>query len=90
MLRILLLIVLAILVARALMRVAAGIAAGMARPAQPRRPGDARKRSVPMARDPICGTFDIPDRALRLSDGSREVFFCSATCRDAYRARRTA
>jgi YHS domain-containing protein len=42
---------------------------------------------VRMVRDPVCGTYIVPDRALFLTDGSRQVFFCSTTCRDAYRAR---
>jgi YHS domain-containing protein len=40
-----------------------------------------------MERDPVCGTFIVRDRALTLSDGSRQVYFCSPGCRDAYRAR---
>ena len=38
-------------------------------------------------RDPVCGTFLLPDRALMLSDGRTRVFFCSDACRDKYRAR---
>lgn len=44
-------------------------------------------RGVQMVRDPVCGTYIVPDRALVLTDGSRQVFFCSTACRDAYRAR---
>jgi YHS domain-containing protein len=40
-----------------------------------------------MVRDPVCGTYVIPDRAVPLLDGSQRVYFCSATCRDKYRAR---
>jgi len=40
-----------------------------------------------MVRDPVCGTYVIPDRAVALSDGSGQVFFCSTNCRDKYRAR---
>ena len=35
----------------------------------------------------VCGTYVIPDRAVPLLDGSQRVYFCSATCRDKYRAR---
>jgi hypothetical protein len=45
------------------------------------------KPSVPMVRDPVCGTFVLPDRAVSLSDGSQQVYFCSDRCRDKYRAR---
>jgi YHS domain-containing protein len=43
-----------------------------------------------MARDPVCGTFVLPERALTLVDGRSRVFFCSDVCRDKYRAGRTA
>lgn len=41
-----------------------------------------------MERDPICGTFVLPASALSLGDGHAQVFFCSAVCRDRYRAQR--
>ena len=44
-------------------------------------------RGVQMVRDPVCGTFVIPDRAVMITDGRRQLFFCSTNCRDAYRAR---
>jgi hypothetical protein len=40
-----------------------------------------------MVRDPICGTFVLPDRAVSLTDGRQRVFFCSTACRDTYRER---
>ena len=43
--------------------------------------------SVHMERDPVCGTFVVPERAVALDDGSRRVYFCSSACRDSYRAR---
>ena len=43
--------------------------------------------SVHMERDPICGTFVIPDRAVSIGVGGHHVYFCSAACRDKYRAR---
>jgi hypothetical protein len=53
-----------------------------------RRPqGGVPQQGVQMARDPVCGTFVIPDNGLMLTDGARQVFFCSAACRDRYRAR---
>ena len=94
MLRDLLLLVLVILVARAASahrrRRAAGIGGLSTRNTgiggDPRqRPRTAR--GVQMVRDPVCGTYVVPDRALALTDGSGPVFFCSADCRDKYRAR---
>ena len=44
-------------------------------------------RGVQMMRDPVCGTFVVPDRAVMLSVGRERLYFCSDSCRDAYRAR---
>jgi hypothetical protein len=84
MLRILLILLLAIVVARALRQVLAGVFEGMAG----RRPG----RTVPshgvhMIRDPVCGTFVVPARAVTLVEGRERLYFCSDRCRDTYRAR---
>jgi YHS domain-containing protein len=38
-----------------------------------------------MVRDPVCGTFVLPDHALTIVDGRSRVFFCSGACRDKYR-----
>ncbi|HEV3142102.1 MAG TPA: hypothetical protein VGY57_16360 [Vicinamibacterales bacterium] len=43
--------------------------------------------SVQMVRDPVCGTFVVPERAVSIADGRSRVYFCSEKCRDAYRAR---
>ena len=83
----LLLLVLAMVVARAAWRVLDGMMEGLAgRPARSGR-GNVPARGVQMERDPVCGTYVIPDRALSLPDGSGRVFFCSANCQDKYRAR---
>ena len=44
-------------------------------------------RGVQMVRDPVCGTFVVPHRAVMITDRRRQLFFCSANCRDKYRAR---
>ncbi len=44
-------------------------------------------RGVHMVRDPVCGTFVVPDRAIALMVGRDHVYFCSTACRDKYRAR---
>jgi YHS domain-containing protein len=86
MLRLILFLVLGIIVARAFWRLVDGIVAGVAG-----RPLDGSRKvaqhGVQMVRDPVCGTFLLPDRALMLSVGGNRVFFCSDACRDKYRAR---
>ena len=82
MLRFVLFLILAVFVARAFWRLVDGIIEGAS--GQPR--SNAPARSVQMARDPVCGTYVIPDRAVTLSVGGRQLFFCSAGCRDKYRA----
>jgi YHS domain-containing protein len=90
MLRDLLLLMLALLVARAVWRVVSGVLQGLSGQAGPSRGGrrsNAPARGVHMVRDPVCGIYVVPDRALALSHGSNQVYFCSADCRDKYRAR---
>jgi len=81
MLRLALLLILLTFVARAFWRLVDGIFAGTSGRA-PRVP----RSGVQMVRDPVCGTFVVPDRAIVLTDGSRRLYFCSARCRDQYRA----
>ena len=84
MLRLVLYTVLLILLVRVVSRLWRQLAAGMARSASG---GDVSATSVQMVRDPVCGTFVVPDRSLMLSDGRQQLHFCSAACRDTYRAR---
>lgn len=83
MLRIILIVLLLIFVVRALLRLANGVAQGL----YGRRGDGVPERGVHMVRDPVCGTYVIPERAVALVEGRREIFFCSAGCRDKYRAR---
>jgi uncharacterized protein len=83
-LRFLLFLVLSVVVTRAFWRVVGGIIQGLQGPT---RGSDVPRRGVQMVRDPVCGTFLLPDNALTLLDGSTRVFFCSEACRDKYRAR---
>lgn len=84
MLRFALFLILSIFVARAFWRLVDGIIAGIS--GQP-PPANREIRGVQMARDPVCGTFVVPDRAIAVTDGRRQVFFCSTACRDKYRAK---
>ena len=56
---------------------------------QTRRGGrsQAPPQGVSMVRDPVCGTFVVPDRAVALVNGRTRLYFCSDTCRDKYRAK---
>ena len=90
----LLLIVLSIFAARAFSRIIGGIMEGISRGGVPPAARQSRSRGVPqqgvqMARDPVCGTYVVPDHAVSLNDvstGRGRVFFCSDGCRDQYRA----
>ena len=84
MLRYILVLVLLILVARAFWRIVDGVIAG-ARKSSGSPP--VPTAGVPMERDPVCGTFVIPQRAIVLGVGDRRLYFCSTACRDKYRAR---
>jgi hypothetical protein len=80
-----LLLVLALTLARAAWRVIGGVIEGLSGRSTSNRDGNVPARGVQMVRDPVCGIYVIPDRTL--SDGTGRVFFCSANCRDKYRAR---
>jgi YHS domain-containing protein len=90
MFRFVLLVVLCAVIARAFWRVVDGVIEGVTgqstrstRSTTSRMP----RTGVPMARDPVCGTFVVPGRAVSLVDGRTRLFFCSDACRDKYRAR---
>ena len=72
-------VILVILVARALWRLMAGIVHGFSEPSDSRQ-----QRAVALARDPICGTYVVPGRALAMRDGALVRYFCSERCRDTF------
>jgi YHS domain-containing protein len=84
MLRLALFLVFAIFAARGFWRLVDGIIEGAT---GPRPGGRAPQRGVSMARDPVCGMFVLPERAVTLLEGRSRLFFCSNACRDKYRAR---
>jgi YHS domain-containing protein len=44
---------------------------------------DPRERSaVKLVRDPVCGIFVTPSRALTAGSGSKTRYFCSEKCRE--------
>ena len=92
MLRFILLSILLTILLRAVSRLWAGIVRGIQNGnASSSRQSDGSnvpQRGVQMVRDPICGTFVVPDRAIVLTTGGGErIYFCSTGCRDKYRAR---
>jgi len=85
MLRAVLELILVLFVARAFWRVIDGVIQGLAGPTEP-----PTRHSSHMVRDPVCGTFILPDRSVTLpGERSQNVYFCSTACRDAYRTGRT-
>jgi YHS domain-containing protein len=74
-------LLLVIFVLRAVLRLWRGVVDGM-RPAH-----DAHPAAVALVRDPVCGTFVVPSRALTAGSGPRLQFFCSEDCRRAYEAK---
>ncbi len=84
MLRIVLILVLFIVIARAFWRVVDGVIEGMGGTGSSRGT-HMPARGVQMERDPVCGTYVVPERAIALVDRGRRVYFCSTACRDKYR-----
>ena len=88
MLRFILLFILLSFVYRAVSRLWTGIVRGMQdgnAPPRARANARAQQQSVQMSRDPICGTFVVPERAVALSGtGDDRYYFCSTACRDQF------
>jgi YHS domain-containing protein len=87
MIRFILLAILLTVAARMLWRLVDGAIEGYTGRPPAGRSGGVPARGVQMVRDPVCGTFVVPDRAVSLVEGRGQVYFCSDRCRDAYRAR---
>jgi len=69
------------LIARAVWRFVAGVLDGMAPPRQTTSPDGS---AVALARDPVCGTYVVPSRAVTSGRGESLRYFCSGRCRDQY------
>jgi YHS domain-containing protein len=82
--RLILFLALSVFVARAFWRMVDGVIEGLT--GQPRGTR-APQRGATMVRDPVCGTFVVPERAVTLVEGRTTINFCSEACRDKYRAR---
>ncbi len=84
MFRLILFLILAVFIARAFWRAVDGVIEGITgRPRSAQTP----KHAASMVRDPVCGTFVLPERAVTIAGGRPRVFFCSESCRDTYVAR---
>jgi YHS domain-containing protein len=83
-LRVLLLFVMALLALRAVGRFMGGLSQG-ARSASPGQRAPASP--VKMAKDPVCGTFVVPGKAISATAGGSTVWFCSERCRDEFARR---
>jgi hypothetical protein len=70
-------VIIVLLVVRLLFR---GLVAGLRGPAT--GPAARPKRDRELVRDRVCNTHLPRDRALRVSLGGREEYFCSPECRD--------
>jgi YHS domain-containing protein len=49
--------------------------------------GGSPQHSVGLVRDPVCGVFVVPGRALTTGTGSSTRYFCSEKCRREWSAR---
>lgn len=74
--RLILWAVLLVFLTRSLSRLLHGVleGAGYRRDDQP-------QRSVGLVRDPVCGVFVVPGKALSAGTGSATHYFCSEDCR---------
>ena len=82
MIRLLVWLILASLVLRSIVRLLRGVADGLHGRSAPGRPGE--PKAVPLARDPVCGTYVVPSHALSVGAGPQTKFFCSENCRRTY------
>jgi YHS domain-containing protein len=76
-------IILVLLIVRALWRLVAGVLDG----AGYRRMDRATSPGVKLVRDPVCGIFVAPSRALVARARGETAYFCSEKCRRQWEAR---
>jgi YHS domain-containing protein len=84
MIEVLLDVILFLVLSRAFWKLVGGVISGMSGKSGAPQSAD---RGIQMARDPVCGTFVVPERAVVLTEGRERVYFCSTVCRDQYQAR---
>jgi YHS domain-containing protein len=81
--RTLLFFLLGIFLVRAIFRLVGGIVQG-ATGSQAKNHRPASPPAVKMMRDPVCGTYVVPGKALELARGRETLYFCSEKCREQY------
>lgn len=74
-------LILLLLVIRALWRLIGGVMKGLGDGSAGGPPPGTR---VALSRDPVCGTYVVPGRALAARDGNLVRYFCSERCRDQF------
>ncbi len=72
-------LLIAVLIIRAIWGFVASIVSGASGPQQVRRPG-----SMPLVRDPVCGTYIQQSRALEVHARGKTHYFCSEGCRQKF------
>ena len=83
-------VILTLIAIRAAWKFLHGVVQGLSggtNPSGPSRAQGAPAQGVHMERDPVCGTFVVPDRELSLRVGHQHLYFCSPACRDKYLAK---
>jgi YHS domain-containing protein len=86
-------VLLVLVIARAIWKFLVGLvqgATGMAGPAG-RSPSGSRAgggQTVPLVKDPVCGTYVVKERALTAAADGTTHFFCSDRCRNQWAAER--
>jgi YHS domain-containing protein len=73
-------IILVVLIVRAIWHLFVGISRGLGEGSGER----GHDSAVALVRDPICGTYVVPGRALAARDGALVRYFCSERCRKAF------
>ena len=71
-------------IARAVWRLLGGIVEGATSSSGPRTARGAAAavpQTMKLTRDPICGTFVVPGKAVEFVRGRETLYFCSDTCR---------
>jgi YHS domain-containing protein len=81
-------LLLLLIVIRLIWRFLSGLIDGLTPPEQ-RAGSRSGKKSVPLVRDPVCGTYVVRANALTLEARGETLYFCSTRCRDEYARRGT-
>lgn len=86
-LRFFLIVMMVLFALRAVARFMGGLAQGAGAQGPGRRPQGGGAAAVKMAKDPVCGTFVVPGKALSTTAGGETLWFCSEHCRSEFSRR---